>query len=164
MSKVRFREFKWFRQSHIANKWQNWDLNPSLFSLQSLHFVSLLLKHFKRVLYSFTEMRLEWKDYIFNVYNLMSLGISIYLWNYHCYQGHKHVSPPKVSSYLFITTFRNSSIVYVFVCVCVRIYSSCISLSPSPVLPTFHFPFGNQSVIFIYRSNSAFCLLIFLLF
>lgn len=38
------------------------------------------------------EVWLICKDlYIFKVYNSISLGISIHLWNHHCYQSHKHV-------------------------------------------------------------------------
>lgn len=42
------------------------------------------------------------KLYAFNIYKLMSLEISIYLWNHHYNLCHKHIITSKFSPTLFI--------------------------------------------------------------
>lgn len=64
----------------------------TLFQYLGVCLFVFLKKHFIEVLLTYKKL------YILNIYNLMSLGVSIYPWNHHCHLGHGHIHHFQVSS------------------------------------------------------------------
>lgn len=65
------------------------------------------------------------KIHIFNVYNLMSLDICIYLWYFHHNQGNKHIRHFQVSLYFMVP---------LCVCVCVYVWQEHETYSLNKIL------------------------------